>query len=31
MRESFIFHAEYIADLPDEYKARFAMYAINYA
>lgn len=31
MRESFVFHAEYIADLPDEYKARFAMYAINYA
>ena len=31
MRESFVFHAEYIVDLPDEYKARFAMYAINYA
>ena len=31
MRESFVFHAEYIADLPGEYKARFAMYAINYA
>ena len=31
MRESFVFHGEYIADLPDEYKARFAMYAINYA
>ena len=31
MRESFVFHAEYIADLPDDYKADFAMYAINYA
>ena len=31
MRESFIFHKEYIADLPDEYKAIFAMYTINYA
>lgn len=31
MRESFVFHAEYIADLPDDYKAKFAMYAINYA
>lgn len=27
----FVFHAEYIADLPDDYKADFAMYAINYA
>ena len=31
MRESFVFHNEYIADLPDEYKAIFAMYTINYA
>jgi hypothetical protein len=31
MRESFVFHSEYIADLPEEYKANFAMYTINYA
>ena len=31
MRESFVFHSEYIADLPDEFKATFAMYTINYA
>lgn len=31
MRDSFVFHADYICDLPDEYKTRFAMYAINYA
>lgn len=31
MRESFVFHAEYICDLPDDYKVVFAMYAINYA
>ena len=31
MRESFVFHKEYIADLPNEYKAIFAMYTINYA
>lgn len=30
MRESFVFHSEYIADLPEEYKATFAMYTINY-
>ena len=30
MRESFIFHAEYIEDLPDEYKARFIEYTVNY-
>lgn len=30
MKESFVFHAEFISDLPEEYKARFAMYAINY-
>ncbi|CEM60503.1 hypothetical protein [Treponema phagedenis] len=31
MRESFVFHSEYIADLPEEYKANFAMYTISYA
>nr|DAX69512.1 MAG TPA: hypothetical protein [Caudoviricetes sp.] len=31
MRESFVFHSEYIADLPDEYKGMFAIYTINYA
>ncbi|MCM1220493.1 MAG: DUF6291 domain-containing protein [Lachnospiraceae bacterium] len=31
MRESFVFHAEYIDDLPDDYKDVFAMSAINYA
>ena len=30
MRESFIFHVEYIEDLPDEYKARFIEYTVNY-
>ena len=30
MRESFVFHAEYIEDLPDEYKARFIEYTVNY-
>lgn len=30
MRESFIFHAEYIDDLPDDYKPTFTMYAVNY-
>lgn len=30
MRESFVFHAEYIDDLPDEFRPTFAMYAINY-
>lgn len=29
-RESFVFHAEFIADLPSEYRAKFAMYAVNY-
>ena len=29
-RESFVFHREYIDDLPEEYKPVFAMYAINY-
>lgn len=31
MRDSFVFHADYICDLPDEYKTRFAMYSIKYA
>lgn len=31
VRESFIFHAEYIADIPDELQPQYAMYAINYA
>ena len=30
MRESFVFHAEYIEDLPDEYKTRFIEYTVNY-
>lgn len=30
MRESFIFHAEYIDDLPEDYKGVFGMYALNY-
>ena len=30
-RESFIFHAEYIADVPEELQPQYAMYAINYA
>lgn len=30
-RESFIFHAEYIEDLPEENKAEFLMYIYNYA
>ena len=30
MRESFVFHAEYIEDLPDEYKARFIEYTVKY-
>ena len=29
-RESFIFHAEYIEDLPEEAKAQFLMYVYNY-
>lgn len=31
MRESFVFHADFICDLPQQYEADFAMYAINYA
>ena len=30
MRESFIFHAEYIEDLPEMYKTRFIEYTVNY-
>lgn len=30
MRESFVFHAEYIEDLPEEFKPTYAMYVINY-
>ncbi len=30
-RESFIFHAEYIADIPEELQPQYAMHAINYA
>lgn len=29
-RESFVFHAEYIDDLPDDYKADFSEYIIKY-
>ena len=31
VRESFIFHAEYIEDLPEENKAEFLMYIYDYA
>lgn len=31
MRESFIFHAEYIQDIPEDLQPTYAMYAINYA
>lgn len=30
MRETFVMHAEYIEDLPDEAKAQFLMYVYNY-
>lgn len=30
MRESFVFHADYICDLPDDYKAEFTSYTVNY-
>lgn len=30
IRESFVFHAEYISDLPDEYVQQYTMYAVNY-
>ena len=29
-RESFVIHAEYIDDLPDEYKGDFLMYIYDY-
>lgn len=31
LRESFVFHFEYIEDVPEELQAQYAMYAINYA
>ncbi|MCQ2594802.1 MAG: hypothetical protein MJ196_06015 [Treponemataceae bacterium] len=31
MRESFVFHAEYIQDIPEDLQPVYAMYAINYA
>lgn len=31
LRESFIFHFDYIEDVPQELQATYAMYAINYA
>lgn len=30
-KESFVFHAEYLDDLPEDYKPVFAMYIFNYA
>lgn len=30
MRESFVFHAEFIDDLPEEYRLQFMTYAVNY-
>lgn len=30
MRESFVFHAEYIADLPERYRAEFIAYTVGY-
>lgn len=30
MRESFVFHAEYIDDLPEECRSVFTMYTVNY-
>ena len=30
MRESFVFHAEFIDDLPEEYRPQFMAYAVNY-
>ena len=30
-KESFVFHAEYIQDIPEELQPTYAMYAINYA
>lgn len=31
LRESFVFHFDYIEDVPEELQATYAMYAINYA
>lgn len=31
MRESFVFHFEYIDDVPEELQGQYAMYVINYA
>lgn len=31
MRESFIFHFEYLEDIPEELQSEYAMYVINYA
>lgn len=31
MKESFVFHFEYIEDIPEELQAQYAMYVINYA
>ena len=31
MRESFIFHQDYIQDIPEELQPQYAMYTINYA
>lgn len=31
LRESFVFHFDYIEDIPEELQAQYAMYAINYA
>lgn len=31
LRESFVFHFDYIEDVPQELQAQYAMYAINYA
>lgn len=30
MRESFVFHSEYIEDLPEEYKTDYLIYTYNY-
>lgn len=30
MRESFVFHKDYIDDLPSQYKAEFTQYTVNY-
>ena len=30
MRDSFVFHEDYICDLPDDYKADFIRYTVEY-